>query len=95
MYGWLSRNGNPGVCSTKAGLESRGKKCRAAQGWVLEDEEWQEETFRYPYERGGGENNQQKKKQKQPTDMLHDKTAFQTRGMHTVLLNIPHLLLLN
>lgn len=29
--------------------------------------------------------------------MLHDKTAFhsQTRGMHTILLNIPHLLLLN
>lgn len=57
----------------------------------MEDEEWQEETFRYPYERGEGKINKKTK----CTDMLHDKTAFQTRGMHTVLLNIPHLLLLN
>lgn len=62
----------------------------------MEDEEWQEETFRYPYERGEGKINKKTTKKKEKlTDMLHDKTAFQTRGMHTVLLNIPHLLLLN
>lgn len=61
----------------------------------MEDEEWQEETFRYPYERGEGKINKTKQKKNTRTDMLHDKTAFQTRGMHTVLLNIPHLLLLN
>lgn len=31
---------------------------------VLEDEEWQEETFRYPYERGEGKINK-KNKQKE------------------------------
>lgn len=40
-------------------------------GGGLEDEEWQEETFRYPYERGGENNQQNKTKQKKENPHRH------------------------
>lgn len=63
-------------------------------GWgVLEDEEWQEETFRYPYERGEGKiiNKKRKKKKRKPTQTCCMTKLLSKQGECTPFCLIYHI----